>query len=331
MNQRCAHRYYVLGTPSRWVGNGARKWAMHPTHHITKTYPRRGPMQQYRLAESQSFHCFRCSSAKTSKLVVVFAGDWSSLLCNGCYGRILSIHEIRAGAGPEDAKANALAALLMQMVDQDRAIEKARTTLVSKHPDVHLAQSSLRFMGTAELVAETLGTNPSYEWSPAVICLSKAVENELVERVLNPLRDLSTQQDLTSDLGDKDLASVARYCAGRGARPPEMGSIEHFLRTAAFSQTRAAASPLLRCLGRLFSAWPDSRALVAADGLLGALSVLRSEFRNKAAHLGELTMDDYDRCRELVAGNDGILWRLVAATRGHKDEEKFLRNARTKT
>jgi hypothetical protein len=301
---------------------------MLPAQQVIKAFPRRGPMQQYRLAEGRSFHCFRCSQAKTSKLVVVFAGDWNRLLCNGCYGRILSIHQIQAGTGPDDAKANALASLLMQMVDKDRAIAKAHITLVSDHPDPHLSQSSLRFIGTAELVAETLGSSPSYEWSPAVICLSKTVESELVDRILNPLRDLCSQHDITADVNDKDLGAVARYCADQARKPPEMGSIEHFMRTAAFSKSRAASSPLLACLGRLYSRWPNARTLMTADDLLGPLGVLRADFRNRAAHLGELTKDDYDRCKELVLGQDGLLWRLIIATQTQKTEHKLLRSAR---
>ena len=38
-------------------------------YEIVKTYPSRGPLQQYRLAASTSFLCSRCGSAKTSKLV----------------------------------------------------------------------------------------------------------------------------------------------------------------------------------------------------------------------------------------------------------------------
>ena len=71
---------------------------------IIKTYPSRGPMQQFRLAEINGFHCFRCGQSKKSKLLVVYAGDWDRLLCNGCYGRLLSIFEIKAGTKSDDEK-----------------------------------------------------------------------------------------------------------------------------------------------------------------------------------------------------------------------------------
>ena len=70
-----------------------------PRYEVKKTYAQRGPMRQYRLAASTSFRCFRCGLAKTSKLATVFREDWTHLLCNGCYGRLLSLHDIRAGSG----------------------------------------------------------------------------------------------------------------------------------------------------------------------------------------------------------------------------------------
>src|SRR3954454_24092716 len=68
---------------------------------IVKTYPPRGPMQQFRFAESTAFDCFRCGQAKKSKLITVYRQDWSRRLCNGCYGRLLSIYEIKAGTAPD--------------------------------------------------------------------------------------------------------------------------------------------------------------------------------------------------------------------------------------
>ena len=52
---------------------------------VTKTYPKRGPLQQFRFIEATAFRCFRCSSAKKSKLITVYSGDWSRKLCNGCF------------------------------------------------------------------------------------------------------------------------------------------------------------------------------------------------------------------------------------------------------
>lgn len=57
---------------------------------VVKIYPKRGPLQQFRFAEATSFRCERCGRVKKSKLVVRYENDWSRLLCNACYGKILS-------------------------------------------------------------------------------------------------------------------------------------------------------------------------------------------------------------------------------------------------
>ena len=57
---------------------------------VVKTYARQGEMQLVRLAVASEFHCSRCDTTKKAKLVAVVSGDWNRLLCNGCYGELLS-------------------------------------------------------------------------------------------------------------------------------------------------------------------------------------------------------------------------------------------------
>src|SRR6266545_5411185 len=86
---------------------------------VTKTYPQRGPLQQFRFAEGMAFRCFRCGDTKKSKLITVYGADWSRRLCNGCYGRLLSLFEIKAGLASEDQRAEALAEALLAVVAID--------------------------------------------------------------------------------------------------------------------------------------------------------------------------------------------------------------------
>jgi hypothetical protein len=58
---------------------------------IQKTYGRRGPVQQYRLAGAVSFRCSRCGEIKTAKLVCTYGDDPARRVCNARYGRLLSI------------------------------------------------------------------------------------------------------------------------------------------------------------------------------------------------------------------------------------------------
>lgn len=56
----------------------------------TKVYPPRGNLQQYRLAKTRTFTCNRCKKEKTSKLVATQDSEEDALMCNGCYGELLS-------------------------------------------------------------------------------------------------------------------------------------------------------------------------------------------------------------------------------------------------
>jgi hypothetical protein len=57
---------------------------------VLKEYPARGALQQFRLTKATKFTCSRCNKDKTAKLVVTKDGNWESLMCNGCYGFMLS-------------------------------------------------------------------------------------------------------------------------------------------------------------------------------------------------------------------------------------------------
>ncbi|KAF8422223.1 hypothetical protein EV426DRAFT_606579 [Tirmania nivea] len=61
-----------------------------PPGEVVKVYPQRGPWTQYRLAASTTFTCTRCKKQKKAKLVAIKETQWENLLCNGCYGFLLS-------------------------------------------------------------------------------------------------------------------------------------------------------------------------------------------------------------------------------------------------
>ena len=285
-----------------------------PPAPIIKSYAPRGPLTQYRLEFATPFLCFRCGQQKKSKLVVVYDSDWSRLLCNACYGYLLSIHEIAAGTGPDEEKANQLAELLVGLVSADAARGALRRRTYTCDPETNLSTSTVRFLGTAEFVADRLQDQSSLEWSPAIICLCKAVEFEVVARIMEPLRRQCAQEDLAHDLADNDLKRLARWCAGKQPQQPELGGIRHVLVTAANSRRRAEASPLIRALLQRVRTLPRGGWLLDTDGLARALGELTMRFRNPAAHTDELDAPDYASCRELVLAADGLLWRLVDAT-----------------
>ena len=282
---------------------------------ITKTYPQRGPLRQFRFADSTAFTCFRCSQTKKSKLITVYGGDWARRLCNGCYGRLLSLFEIKAGTGPEDERAEQLAAALVSVVaidDQHRATALLRA---SDARATELCSEAVRFIATAEHVATQLDAAPQLEWSPAVIGLCKAVEAEVISRILRPLAATADPTDLSADRSDKDLGRVATFCADPSRKPPELGTFAHFLQTALHSEQRRSTSSLLRSFFKLASTWPGSHWLFDPHGLHFALTSLTTEFRNRAAHIDELSKADYVACRDSVIGSNGALWNLLVATK----------------
>lgn len=205
---------------------------------LLRTYPPQGPLTQFRFAESTSFVCFRCGSPKVSKLLCVYGGDWSKLLCSGCYGGLLFIYETKSGATADDARAEALVRALLSCVSGDEERRALLRFKVSEHRAQYLTPAALRFIATAEHVAESLDAAPQLEWSPAVIGLCKAVETELVNRILGPVIAAIDPTHLVNDRRDKDIGRVASYIADPTSKPPELGAIAYFLQTVAHSEKR---------------------------------------------------------------------------------------------
>ncbi|NEM08835.1 hypothetical protein [Geodermatophilus normandii] len=239
-------------------------------------------------------------------------GRRNQLLCNGCYGRVLSLWEVKAGEFPDAERDDAIVNLLSASVTAEQ-IGWARERLAAAKLFNELSPQAQQMLATAEAVTGVLKTATGLDWSAAVIGLCKAVESEIAIRLIEPLRRATTGIDLAADLADKDLSRVARYCAGL-APAPELGSLAHTLGAAARSRRRVTTSPLLKVLHDMVAAWPDGRWILATDGLMYAASRLGKEFRNPAAHTGVLSEDDYEQCRLAVQGEGGLLSRLVTAT-----------------
>jgi len=273
---------------------------------VIRRYSERGPLQQLRLARPNSFLCFRCKAAKVSRLVTVYDGDWNKLLCNGCYGRLLSIYTVKAGESPTEERVEALAAMLLSFA---KGFVPSSTG-----PARDLTPSGFQFLATSEYVASSLKENISLDWSPAVIGLCKAVEVELRSRILDPVKALCSNVDLDADCLDRELKRVASFCAGRSSRAPELGALSHFLKTCINDKRRATSSNLLF----VFTSWTGSRSrrawLLDPNGLAIAINTLATEYRNQAAHTEQLDSVDYEKCHRYVAGSSGILWKILAST-----------------
>jgi hypothetical protein len=281
---------------------------------IEKEYPPRGPLHQFRFKQATAFNCFRCGNSKVSKLITVYAEDWNRRLCNGCYGRLLSIYEVQRGTATDDEKCSALAELLLSIASLDKLRECQSLFKLSENRSNHLSEKSLRFVATSEHVSKLLQGVSNLDWSPAIIGLCKAVETEVVGRLLLPLATCVAAINLDDDMADKDFGKIAKFCKSPSTKSPELGTFAHFLQTAINSESRRQSSQLLKSFFELTRAWPRSNWLLTADGLHEAIVKLTKDFRNKAAHTDELCSNDYLACREYVIGEQGVLWQLILAT-----------------
>lgn len=291
-----------------------------PLEQIIKDYPPRGPLKQYRFDKSISFSCFRCGQSKVSKLITIYNNDWTKRICNGCYGRLLSIYDIKKGQQEIDDKVEQLSSLLLRLIDDNKVKEQANRIVLKQNKAKHLSQSSLRFFATSECVADTLTREENLDWSPAIIGLCKAFELEIIERLVNPLKDISSKLVFSdADLKDKDFGRVASYCSGKPMKAPELGVINHFILTAMNSKERVETSAFLRDGFKTFlSKRPNSNWLIDKNGLVSSIDSLTKNFRNKAAHTDELEQSDYENCKQLVFGDTGIMWELIISTQTAK-------------
>jgi hypothetical protein len=224
----------------------------------------------------------------------------------------LRLYEIQAGTVPDDVKAEELANYLLETVSVADARDAVRRNSYSRDPEKCLTADSLVFLGSAEHLAKALTGRDTLEWSGPIIGLCKAVERELIERFLSPLRSQWTSENFTNEFEDPDLGPLARWVAGR-ARPPELGTLRHALLTATKSKRRAETSVVIKALKHQASQWPRGRWLLDSTGLPSMLRRL-TDYRNDAAHLGSMGPRDYQGCRGLVIGADGLVWRLLDST-----------------
>ena len=164
-----------------------------------------------------------------------------------------------------------------------------------------------KYLRTAHTVAQVL-ENTALDWSPAIIALCKAVENELVMRLFEPLRQKTACQPFSFNLGTRTLNSVGRYLTTSGAYVPSFIAISNFLYVAG---VRPRATSLTRAFIDSIQESPQRHWLLAGDGLPDALTTLATDYRNNAAHSSELSAEDFRACKALVALPGGILARLA--------------------
>ncbi|GIJ25144.1 hypothetical protein Vqi01_03060 [Micromonospora qiuiae] len=72
-------------------------------YQIRKVHPALGNLQRYTLNKPLTFRCATCRRTNMSTSVVTVSGDWSRLLCNGCYRQQVA-PQLRTIPTPSSAK-----------------------------------------------------------------------------------------------------------------------------------------------------------------------------------------------------------------------------------
>lgn len=287
---------------------------------VIKNYPQRGPLRQHRLSAATGFECSRCAKSKKAKLVSVILDDWGRLLCNACYGRLLSLWEVKSGESTDEERHEEILSLLRGLSTGDQ-VERSRKALLERHGQAGLlSQSALTMLATSEAVASGLALKATeLDWSAAIIGLCKAVEIEAARLVAEPLRRSVEGLDLSDDLHNRDTKRMAHFCNGSG-NPPELGALGHFLATVGKQRKREGESVLSVALRGISRDWPNSEWLFEKneDGFIKSVKRLAQEYRNPAAHTELLTQEEYDSCNKMIQGEKGILWNLHTATRPYR-------------
>jgi hypothetical protein len=99
-----------------------------------------------------------------------------------------------------------LAAALLSAITLDQRRQAENLLRTSEKRAERLSAEAVRFIATAQYVAGQLQADPQLEWSPAVIGLCKAVEAEIVVRILRPLADLTSRDRWTATARCSGLA-----------------------------------------------------------------------------------------------------------------------------
>lgn len=291
-------------------------------YKIVKEYPSRGPLKQFRLEKANAFTCFRCGQVKKAKLHTTYNSDWNKLICNGCYGLLLSIYEIKSSHKPNQQKVILLEEILKKIVKDDAIRTEIKRINHIENRSKLLSDKSLKFIGTSEAVAKLLKQETNLDWSAAIIGLCKSFELELVQRIVEPLKKYVTDNniDLSEDFKDKDFGRISKYVGNRNNIPPELGTIRHFLNTAANSKSRLETSNLLKAMKSLIENWANARWIIDKNGLINSIQLITKDYRNKAAHTEELNGQDYQKCKELIIGKNGTMWNLIMSSKHIKNK-----------
>jgi len=286
---------------------------------IVKHYAPKGNLQLFRYDSSAPFECWRCRKTKVSKLQAVVSLEQPRIICNGCYGYLLSLAEIKTQDIEPWLKAEQIHNLTLKSVSA-KAAAKAAESQAQRRKQYwkFLSIKATRFIGTAEYLYQQMVNRDDLDFSPLIIELVKSFEYECVSGFVEPIKTTSATESITEgeiqrDCQDKDLGRMARYVFGRAAKPPELGTIAHTLVTFIHSKKRSQESRFLKILNARISSCRDRKYFTDKGRFVAQVRELTQSYRNPAAHTGYMSRQSYQECEALLMDAGGALWQLIAA------------------
>jgi len=255
-----------------------------------------------------------------SKIQAIANLERPRIICNACYGYLLSLAEIKAQDIEPWLKAEQIHDLTIKEVSAKQAAQAAE-----KHEKrcrqywKFLSPKAKQFLGTAEFLYERMIDRADLDFSPPIIELVKSFEHQCLMGFVEPLKKRAmnesyTEREVSADCDDKDFGRMAKYVFGREIRPPELGVIAHTLVTFIHSKERILESKFLKILKVHIYSCRDVDYFLNPERFVAQVFKLTQSYRNPAAHVGSLPKLAFEECRTMLIGPSGILWQLVTAT-----------------
>lgn len=288
---------------------------------VVKQYPPRGNLQLIRYDSNAPFECWRCRKTKVSKLQAIVNLERPRIICNACYGYLMSLAEIKAQNIEPWLKAEQIHDLTIKEVSAKqaaKAAEKQEQRL--KQYWKFLSNQARLFIGTAEYLYEEMKDKDGLDFSPLIIELVKSFEYQCIIGFLEPMKNRAlnespTESEIRVDCQDKDFGRMAKFVFNREMRPPELGTIAYTLAAFINSKSRTQESKFLRILNGHISSCRDSDYFMNEERFIAQIIKLTQSYRNPAAHVGSMSKLAFNECRAMLMGPSGILWQLVTATK----------------
>jgi len=159
----------------------------------------------------------------------------------------------------------------------------------------YLGQDCRSFLITAEILKEDLGSlaesNPSIDFSPAVLAYSKALERGLIEKIFaqfaKSVEAGEAMPAVTSAELVRSVRTLSDYVAGR--RELTLGDMAFCLKNVGCRMSGVTGNAFAQFLARIVG---DLDHFCNAEQFPSRVIKYVQEFRNKSAHVAKLSKDD---------------------------------------